>query len=289
MQKIPQQYKKDYYWLIKDKYHGTKPPAGKRLAEFEKDTERLLKDEPLDYIIGWKPFLNCKIDLSYKPHAPVPETEFWVEKFIKAVCSSSPQMREGLRRGVNDFIPNTTPPQSPPQLRRGRHQIKILDAFSGSGCIGIAVLKTIRKARVDFAEYEPRLIKQIKYNLKINRISSSRYKVIHSNILENVRMSYDVILANPPYVPAKRKPKMKPWAIKYWPQEALFGGYDGLYFIRRFLKQAKNRLNKGGSIWLEFDSKQKKEIEKLIKQNKYSSWKFHRDQYKRWRYVIINL
>ncbi len=288
MSKIPQQYKKDYYWLIKDKYHGKKPQAGKRLMKFKNDIKRLLEDEPLDYIIGWKPFLNCRIDLSYNPHAPVPETEFWVEKFLEAVRSSSPQMRGGLRRGADDFIPNTTSPQSPPQLRRGKRQIKILDAFSGSGCIGIAVLRAIRKAQVHFSEFEPRLIKQIKYNLKINRISSSRYKVILSNNLENIRMSYDVILANPPYVAEKNKPKMKPWALKYWPQEALFGGYDGLYFIRRFLKQAKNHLNKGGSIWMEFDSRQKKEIEKIIKQNGYSNWSFHRDQYNKWRYVVID-
>jgi release factor glutamine methyltransferase len=102
-------------------------------------------------------------------------------------------------------------------------------------------------------------------------------------------MSYDFILANPPYVPERNKPKMKPWAIKYWPQKALFGGQDGLFFVRQFLKHAKSRLKKGGSIWMEFDSSQKKKIAKLIKQNKYSSYKFHRDQYKRWRYVVISL
>jgi release factor glutamine methyltransferase len=261
MTKIPQEYKKDYYWLIKDKYHGKKPQTGKRLVEFEEDIKRLIADEPLDYIIGWKPFLNCKIDLSFKPHSPVPETEFWAEKFIDTIEE-------------ND---------------ENKKTIKILDVFSGSGCVGISVLKALRKTRVDFGEFEPRVVEQIKYNLKINRISPNRYTVTQSDVLESIGMEkYDYISSNPPYVPVKNKPKMKPWALKYWPQEALFGGQDGLYFIRKFLKQAKSRLAIDGSIWMEFDSSQKKEIEKLIKQNKYSSFSFQRDQYKRWRYVIIN-
>lgn len=307
MQKIPPKFeKKDLYWLIRDKYHGKKPRGRKRLAEFEKDIKRLFADEPLDYIIGWKPFLNCKIDLSYKPHAPVPETEFWTEKFIETLKNPSPPAMPsrriaGRRTGQPSFYKGKC---SSLLKREGRRDFyKILDAFSGSGCIGIAILKNIRNAKVDFSEIEPRLIKQIKHNLKINRISPAcqrlkaqpmagrptRYRVIHSNVLKNIRITkYNYILANPPYVAIENKKTLKPWALKYWPQEALFGGKGGFYFIRQFLKQAKSRLKKGGQIWMELDPRQKTTIAKLIKQNKYSGFAFHKDQFGRTRYVVID-
>ena len=75
--------------------------------------------------------------------------------------------------------------------------------------------------------------------------------------------------------------------LKYEPKQALFGGKDGLFYIRIFLKEAKNHLNRGGRIYMEFDSSQKKAIEKLFKKFRCSNFKFHEDQYGKWRYVVI--
>ena len=144
-------------FLIKDKY------AGKWHPEFLNDLKRLKAGEPLDYIIGWKPFLNCQIDLSQKPFIPRPETEYWTEKFIAFAKT------------------------------RGS-RLKILDAFAGSGCIGIAILKNLKNTNVNFIEKNPEFIKQIKINLKLNKIASSRYQIIHSNIFENIGINKNIIL-----------------------------------------------------------------------------------------------
>ena len=71
------------------------------------------------------------------------------------------------------------------------------------------------------------------------------------------------------------------------PYGDLFGGKDGLKYIRLLLSQVKGFLTKRGVIYLEFDSFQKKEIEKLFKKFKYSSWQFYKDQYGKWRFVVI--
>lgn len=250
--------KQEIRWLIKDKY------ADGQNRKFFNDLKKLENGKPLDYVIGWKPFLNCRIDLSQKPFIPRPETEHWTEKFIAFA-----------------------------KTRGGR--LKILDIFAGSGCIGVAILKNVKNAEVDFIEKNPKFIKQIKINLKLNKIAlsrrprHSRRQIIHSNILKNIGMNkkYDYILANPPYVPLKNKRKVPYSVLKHEPLSAIFGGKDGLFYIKKFLGQMKSRLKPNGEIWLEFDSPQKNAVKKLIQKGKYASCKFFRDQYGRWRYARI--
>lgn len=242
---------KEEQWVLKEKY------LGQPNKNFYKDVERLKAGEPVDYVIGFTEFLNCKIDLSKKPLIPRVETEYWVEKVIEEIRNCKTK------------------------------NIKCLDIFSGSGCIAVAVLANTRAILCDVADSEADCIKQIKINLKINNIDKKRYKVIQSDIFKNVKVMYDFIFANPPYIPKTRKNKLDKSVINFEPSKALFGGEDGLFYIRKFLKDAKKYLNKEGKIYIEFDCTQKKEIEKLIKKYKYSNYKFNKDQYNKWRWVII--
>jgi release factor glutamine methyltransferase len=215
---------------------------------FEKDVKRLEAGEPVDYVIGFTEFLGCKIDLSKKPLIPRPETEYWVSQELKNIKSG-----------------------------------KFLDMFAGSGCIGIAILKNVKNARVDFADIENR----------------SSQKIILSDVFSKIKNKYDYIFANPPYIPDYRenpsarlrailRNRIQKSVLKFEPKMALFGGKDGLSFIRKFLKQAKEHLNIGGKIFMEFDYIQKKEIEKLIKKSGYKNYEFHKDQFGKWRWVAVS-
>lgn len=249
---------KEIKWLLKDKYKG------KETKGFYKDIKRLEEGEPLDYVIGFTEFLGCKIDLSKRPLIPRPETEYWVSEELK-------------------------------EIKNG----KVLDIFAGSGCIGIAVLKKRRGVLCDFSEKDKNSIQQIKINLKLNKINPSqlnkfdvrarkkRYKVIQSDVFENVNGKYDYIFANPPYVAKKKKNKVQASVLKYEPKIALFAGLEGLFFINKLLKQAKKYLNKDGKIFIEFGVGQKGQIEALIKKYRYSEYKFHKDQYGKLRWVML--
>jgi release factor glutamine methyltransferase len=252
---------KQINWLLKEKYKG------KPTKQFYKDIERLKKGEPLDYVIGFTEFLGCKIDLSKRPLIPRPETEFWAEKVIEKIRPSA------------DFTLSHN-------FYTG-YKIKILDMFAGSGCIGIAILKHIPNSLCDLADIEANNLKQIKINLKINNIDKKRFKIIKSDVFLNIKGKYDYIFANPPYIAIKNKNIVQKSVLKYEPKKALFGGKDGLFYIKIFLKDAKNYLKEDGVIFMEFSPEQKKEIEKIIKKTGYDNFEFYKDQYNKWRWVIV--
>jgi len=238
---------KEVKWLLEEKYGG-KPDKG-----FLKDVQRLNKGEPLDYVIGFTEFGGAKIDLSKKPLIPRQETEFWVGEEIKKITGKN---------------------------------LRILDVFSGSGCIGIAVLKNVKSSKVFFADKSLDSVKQIKINLKINKIKG-RVVVRQSDIFSNVKGKFDYIFANPPYVAEKKRNKVQKSALKFEPEMALFGGQDGLFYIKKFLRDALRFLRPGGKIFLEFSPEQKKEIEKIFKKFGYRNWEFKKDQFNRYRWVKI--
>ena len=274
---------KEINWLLKEKYPAFYSGGEKqKFPEAVKtDIERLKKGEPLDYVIGFHKFLDCWIDLSLRPLIPRPETEFWVAQAIAEIKKT-----------------------------RANKKVRCLDIFAGSGCIGLAVLKHLRNARVDFSEKEKKFLKQIKINAVLNKIERGRYRLIESDVFNNITEKYDYIFANPPYIAEKRKGKVQKSVLKFEPANSLFAGKDGLLYIRKFLEGAKNHLKKApafastvvasdattadtkatagkGKIYLEFDSPQKQEIIDLLKKFGYSSYKFFRDQYNKWRYLVI--
>lgn len=242
--------KKEIRWVLEEKYGGVKTD------EFQKDIKELQNGEPVDYVIGFVDFLECKIDLSSRPFIPRHETEFWTQKAIEDIK------------------------QNP------KEQIRVLDIFAGSGCIGIAVLKHDRRVRCDFADVRETFPKQIRKNAKINQIDSRRFRVLKSDIFSAINDRYDYILANPPYVATDDF--LDPKVRQYEPHEAVLAGPDGLKLIKKFLKTARHHLEPQGKIYLEFGAGQKDQVIKTLAQNSYYRWEFKKDQFNTPRYAIIS-
>lgn len=251
---LNQRQKKEIAWIIRDKYQNNK-----NHPDLEKDIKRLITGEPVDYIIGWKPFLNCRIDLSLKPLIPRTETEYWTEKALA---------------DINE---------------RDAEDTKILDIFSGSGCVGISILKNTKNVKVDFGEKEIKEIKQININLQENNLINQRYRVIKSNLFKKITDSYDYILANPPYIASEMIGTVDKSVLDWEPKTALFGGKKGLEIINLLLKQARKHLKTGGKIYLEFGEGQEKNIAEFAGKYKYNDCRIFPDQFKRSRWAIIVL
>lgn len=250
-------------WLKRDKYKMCDIQSRTNKNRFLDDVKRLQAGEPLDYVIGWKEFLGCKIDLSSRPLIPREETEFWVGEVLRDRFSCNKMGSRKTKTACEVAFSSTKNDFSRP--------LRVLDLFSGSGCIGLAIQKHFPKAKVTFADLYP-----------MNR------KTIKTDIFSNIKGKFDIIFANPPYVPINKSKVQK--SVKDWePKEALYAGPDGLAIIRKFLKQAGSYLNIGGRIYLEFGYGQKAKIEKLIKQFGYGHYQFRKDQFGKWRSVVVEL
>jgi len=224
------------------------------------DRERLPgHDFPAEYQKGFIKFLNCKIDLRDRVFIPRIETEFWVKKAIE-------------------------------KLKIENCKLKILDMFAGSGCIGVAILKACPELcrRVDFIDIDEKAISQIKINLRLNEIPKNRYRIYKSNLFEKLKnRKYDYIFANPPYVAKERLGEVQPSVLKYEPERAILAGGGGLFYIKKFLRKAKNFLKPNGVIYFEIDPQQKDDIENILEKQGYKKSKFFKDQFKKYRFVKI--
>ena len=209
---------KDEQWLLDEKY------GGKRTEGFEEDRRRLAKGEPLGYVIGWQPFLGLKVNLDSKPLIPRPETEWWTEQLLQ---TTSDQFR--TRRVLN-----------------------FLDLCAGSGAIGCAALAKLPNAQVYFGEVDPAHEATIRKNIRENHLDGARADIRIGDLFEPFgALKFDVIAANPPYVPADRT--LSPSVADYEPPLALYAGKDGLDFIRRIATSVRQRLTENGVAWVECD------------------------------------
>jgi release factor glutamine methyltransferase len=164
---------------------------------------------------------------------------------------------------------------------------EVLDIFSGSGCVGLAIAKNVLAASVDLSDIDPKAVAQIKINLDINGIDSGRARVFTSDIFEDIPAGtkYDLIIANPPYVDPARIGEVQDSVLDHEPGRALFGGKLGLEVIDRFLKEAKKFLAAGGSIYMEFDPQQAAAIGRILDGNGYKRYALLKDQYGQTRFV----
>jgi release factor glutamine methyltransferase len=90
-----------------------------------------------------------------------------------------------------------------------------------------------------------------------------RVEVVRTTLLDGVGGAADLIVSNPPYVPAGAAPALAPEIARHEPHVALFGGADGLSVIRDLLAAAPLRLAPGGVLVVEFGLGQEDDVREL--------------------------
>lgn len=225
---------------------------GERKIERLKDRKitRLLREKtrgvPLAYLTGHKEFFGLDFIVDKNVLIPRPETEVLVENVLSE-CRM--------------------------QITGGK-KIVLIDAGTGSGCIPIAIIKTLKHKNIKtfVVDISKGALRIAKANAKKHRV---KIKLLHCNLLAPFFNTYSltnlhtytlIITANLPYLTSKQH-KQSP-TIQYEPKSALIAGKTGLELYEKLLKQVRSLISNIKypiSIFFEIDPSQSRRIIQLIK------------------------
>ena len=127
---------------------------------------------------------------------------------------------------------------------------RILDLCTGSGCLGILAALEFEQAQVDVSDIDPSALKVAEKNIVLHQLEL-RINAVLSDVYEQLPgHQYDIIIANPPYVPVSEQSDL-PSEFSYEPAHALFAGKEGLDIAKRIVFGASKFLEPEGILILE--------------------------------------
>jgi len=127
---------------------------------------------------------------------------------------------------------------------------RILDMCTGSGCIGIACAHAFPDATVDLTDLSSDALGVARENIKRHHMSD-RVQALQSDVFSALHgRVYDIIVANPPYVPAEEMQQLAP-EFAHEPSLGLLAGPDGLDIVVQILKHAARHLDESGILVVE--------------------------------------
>ena len=128
---------------------------------------------------------------------------------------------------------------------------KVLDMGTGSGILAREASKYAKY--VAASDINEECLKNLK-----------NIKTIHSDLFENIKEKFDLIIFNPPYLPRDKREDEES-------SLTTTGGTRGYEVLERFLDELKLHLNKDGKALIVFSSlTNKRKIDSIINRNKFN-------------------
>ena len=205
--------------------------TSQQIKQAQKDVRKLAKGISPQYILGYSWFFGYKILVQRGVLIPRFETEELVEWALANLTSGD----------------------------------KVLDLGTGSGCITVALAKEAAKKQITdldlyASDVTDAALRTSEENFLIHKVDVTVRK---ANILIGLE-KFDKIISNPPYIKETEKDVMDQNVLQNEPQEALFGGKNGIEFYQKFVKQVRDHLNSGGEFFLEFGFSEKEQLADLF-------------------------
>ncbi|MBI4052062.1 MAG: peptide chain release factor N(5)-glutamine methyltransferase [Elusimicrobia bacterium] len=130
----------------------------------------------------------------------------------------------------------------------------IFDIGTGSGCIAIALARSLPNSIVYATDISQKALKVAKQNAFLHGVFD-RIRFLHGDLFQPLTTHYsllttDLIVSNPPYIPAGRS--LPPEVLKE-PRIAWNGGWKGCQIVERMVRESWDRLKPGGWLALEMD------------------------------------
>ena len=208
--------------------HGEEDITQDAQKEYEIAVQKRAEHIPLQYIIGEQEFMGLRFKVNSNVLIPRQDTETLVEQVLKIV-------KPGM---------------------------KVLDLCTGSGCVLISVLKNAPELTGMGSDISKTALLVAKENAKLHEVDA---EWVRSDLFANITETFDVIMANPPYIPTGEILSLMPEVRDFEPENALDGGADGLDFYRKIAGQVKDYLNPGGYVYMEIGYDQGEAVSELMR------------------------
>ncbi len=206
-----------------------RPLEANELAAYRQLVGRRARREPVAYILGRSEFWSLPLVVRPDVLIPRPDTEVLVE--------------EALQRAVAES--------------------RILDVGTGSGAIAIALAHELPNAELVAIDLSEAALAVAQENARCNGVAE-RIIFQQADLQRLPTGPFELIVANPPYIPQGDLASLQPEVRDYEPQLALAGGSDGLDCYRTLAAQACQCLTVGGWILLEVGIGQAGDVQQLL-------------------------
>ncbi|MDR2911750.1 MAG: peptide chain release factor N(5)-glutamine methyltransferase [Alistipes sp.] len=156
----------------------------------------------------------------------------------------------------------------------------VLDIGTGSGAIAIALARRLPEARVSAIDISGEALRYARLN---NERHKAGVEFHQADILDNFQFSifnfqFDVVVSNPPYIPAAERAAMPANVAEYEPEGALFvPDDDPLLFYRAIARFARRALRPRGALYFEIHEGLAREVAELLKAEGFRDIELRRD------------
>jgi release factor glutamine methyltransferase len=212
------------------------------LAPLRDLVKRRSAGEPLQHLLGTIEFCDRTFLCDKRAMIPRPETE----QLLQLVISKLKKCQSG-----RDEIPHS----------------RFVDVGTGSGVIALSLATAFPKAEtlgVDISENALALARENAARLGL----ADRVTFLTSNLLENLVGTFDLIIANLPYISTEQR-KTLSREVLHDPEVALFAGPHGDELVRELIAQAPPRLRPGGTLALEIGIGQSEALLSTLQEKNY--------------------
>jgi release factor glutamine methyltransferase len=207
---------------------ATEPEAGvpsDAARRFSEMARRRIRREPVAYILGRKGFRRIELAVDRRALIPRPETELLVEIAL-------------------ELEPGT-----------------VLDVGTGSGAVALALTDELPTCRITATDTSPPALTLARENA--DRLGTNgRLRLEPGTVPEDG--SFDLVLANLPYVCDREWEGLAPEITRYEPREALVAGAEGIEAIATVAPAAAAALAPDGSVAFEVGAGQAGAVAELM-------------------------
>lgn len=204
-------------------FESLKPFSKENSKQLIEISNRLLQDEPIQYILGQADFYGLKFKVDQNVLIPRQETEELVFLILETLEETDKPLKE------------------------------VLDIGTGSGCIPVTLKKKNNDLSISAIDISKGALKIASENAERQnvKIEFSVVDILNEANWKTIGKQ-DIIVSNPPYITEREWESLPINVKKFEPSQALFVPNDNpLIFYKAVAKMAKQKLNPGGYLFFE--------------------------------------